>query len=744
MKSLKIKNSIYIQKDLYENCRSKGNLNIVINSILFAFFFAVFFLYQLAFLPDNMVFDIIVNSLVLIIFIVSVFNIKIGLYVYIFFIPLINFLFAFFDFKAIPVILFLFFPLFLGLIVNKASYRNKKNELSEIQPLYFDKLLKIPVILFVILIVISLLLTVLRYTNLWPFFTNNYYNLKVNIYGGFSTEAIATVLSNFFNYLVGLGIFFAAINALKKIDDVLNAIFILVGSTALSSVVAIFQKFLYPSFGNYEPWISSGRINSTFTDPNSLGSYAVMLFPIIFILIFYFKKWYLKLITVIILILFLVMTFFSGSRSALIGIFIAFVFFLVIGISKLTNYLKKSAKRKKIIVQSIIYLLLLIIILGSVFIGFTQNKVKQYIQSNGITARTFESIKTAITYTKKVGLFEGIKSISNKRNFFWVRAYQMGRDYPMSGIGVGAFTIELPDYNWKYDKGFAQIDYAGNYYLQLFSEIGFPGLILILIIFSIIIHRFNFYRKLNRKSLPGDKDFAICLGLFISFLTMAIILLFGSHLNNMEIQITLWLVIGLLISYIRLKTGGNTTPDYVSLKVLSGKNKNDNVSRFVKSFCFAAIILIFTFSGIISLFGRTSIFIKQDYFNWPGVWGANTAGLYLPEGYGKDSPRYTEADMTICLEKKASKISFALKAQNPDLNEDPLYVKIYFDYNLITTLKLTDKNWHQYKIKIPDNKMKSFTLTIVNSRTFVPKDWGINDDSRKLGVLLFGNLEFTE
>ncbi len=129
---------------------------------------------------------------------------------------------------------------------------------------------------------------------------------------------------------------------------------------------------------------------------------------------------------------------------------------------------------------------MVILIIGSVYIGFTQNKVKQYIQNSGVTARTFESIKTAISFTKKAGLFEGIKSISNKRNFFWVRAYQMGRDYPMSGVGIGAFTIELPDYNWKYDKGFDQVDFAGNYYLQLFAETGFPGLILVLIIFSIM------------------------------------------------------------------------------------------------------------------------------------------------------------------------------------------------------------------------------------------------------------------
>lgn len=743
MKSSENKNSIYFQKDFYEDYRVKSNLNIAVNSILFLLFFIIFFLFQHLFLPDNLIFDIVINSLVLLIFVVSAFKIKTGFYIYIFLLPLINFLFVFFDFKPIPVVLFMTFPLILGFFANKASFKYVKNELPKIRLLSFSKSLYVPVCIFLILILMSLFITVLRYANFWPFFTSNYHNLKVNIYGGGSTNAIFTVLWNFFNYTIGLGILFIVINVFDKFEDILKALFVLMVSTAVSSVFGIFQKFLFPWAGNYEPWISSGRINSTFTDPNALGSYAVLLFPVFFVLIFYFKKWYLKIFVIVALILFLVMTFFSGSRSSLIGISLALIIFIIIGISKLINYLKKADKRKRIAIQVIVYLSLIIIILSSFYISFTQNKVKQYIQKSGVTSRVIESVNTAITYTKKVGIIEGIKSASNKRNFFWVRAFQMGRDYPMSGVGIGAFTIELPDYHWKYDKGFDQIDYAGNYYLQLFAEIGIPGLFLMLIIFLIIILRFNYYRKLNKKRFSGDRDYLICLGLFISFITMAIILFFGSHLNNMEIQISFWLIIGLLISYILFKTGENSLISYGNFLKIINRNRKDIKMNLIRTLSIIIILFIFIFNGILSLFSTISIYIKQDYFNWPAVWGANTMGLYLPEGYGKDSPRFTEKDMTICLEKKASKLSFALKAQNPDITENPLYVKIYFDYKLITIAKFTDKNWHKYTIKIPQNGLKSLTLTIINSRTFVPKEWGINDDTRELGVL-FGDLEFVD
>jgi len=761
MKSSRLKNSTYFQKDLYNSYNANINLNIVINSICFVFFFAIFFLYQLKFLPSNLGFDIVVNSLVLVIFVISAFNLKFGFYIYIFLLPLVNSLFIFFDLKPVSVILYLTFPLILALFANKSTLICKKGSIAKLQKIWFDEKLAKPFFTFALIILMSALIAMLRYANFWPFFTNNYYDLKVNIYGGRSTDAIYLVLQNFFSYIAGLGVFLVVINCFKKIKDIINALVIFVCSTAISAIFLLFQKFVNPAFGNFEPWINSGRLNATFTDPNALGSYTVLLFPIFLIIIFYFKKWYLKVIFSIFLVLLVIMSFFSGSRSSLIGIFLALLILIIFGIVKLIKYLRIINKKKRIAVQAIIISLLAIIILSSLSIGFTDNKVKSYFQKSGVTARALESVKTAISYTKQAGIIEGIKSASNKRNFFWVRAFQMGRDYPLSGVGLGAFIVELPDYHWKYDRGFVQIDYAGNYYLQIFAELGIPGLILILIIFAFIVKKFYLYSRLNKKFGNSDRNYLILIGLFISFITTLVIFLFGSHINNIEIHITFWLITGLLISYIYIGTkeinnGSNENEAGMNNCDLAGNYELNTVSRkerqfskrlivvsFLNTLGIIIIVSIFTFNFAVSAFGLLSIFIKQDYFNWPGVWGANTAGLYLPEGYGKDSPRYTEADMTVCLEKTASKITFALKAQNPDIQENPLYVKIYFDYKLVTTLKLTDKNWHQYKIKIPDNGMKFFTLTIVNSRTFVPKEWGINDDNRELGVM-FGNLGLTE
>ena len=534
---------------------------------------------------------------------------------------------------------------------------------------------------------------------------------------------------------------------------------VFVYSTAISAIFLLFQKFVNPAFGNFEPWISSGRLNATFTDPNALGSYTVLLFPIFLIIIFYFKKWYLKIIFSIFLVLLVIMSFFSGSRSSLIGIFLALLILIIFGIIKLIKYLRIINKKKRIIVQAIVIILLAIIVLSSLSIGFTDNKIKRYFQKSGVSARALESIKTAISYTKKAGIIEGIKSASNKRNFFWARAFQMGRDYPFSGVGLGAFIIELPDYHWKYDKGFDQIDYAGNYYLQIFAELGIPGLVLILIIFIFIIKKFYLYSKLNKKSGNSDKDYLILIGLFISFVTALVIFLFGSHINNMEVHLTFWLIIGLLISYIHINSkeineGSEKNVVRLDKYDLAGYYESNPISRkekkfnkrlvlvsFLNTLGIIIIVFIFTFNFVASSLGPLSIYMKQDIFKWPTVWGANTFGFNLPQGYGEDSPRFTEADAGFCLEKKGSILIFALKAQNPDINTNPLFVKIYMDYKLFTTVKLNDAMWHKYKLKIPQNGMDCFTITLINSRTWSPKDWGDSNDDRDFGVM-FGDLGF--
>jgi len=63
-----------------------------------------------------------------------------------------------------------------------------------------------------------------------------------------------------------------------------------------------------------------------------------------------------------------------------------------------------------------------------------------------------------------------------------------------------------------------------------------------------------------------------------------------------------------------------------------------------------------------------------------------------------------------------------------------LVIKFYIDYRLIKIVKLKDEKWQNIQIIIPDCVKDNFTLTIVSSRSWVPKNLKLNNDTRELSI----------
>ncbi|GAH27221.1 unnamed protein product, partial [marine sediment metagenome] len=122
------------------------------------------------------------------------------------------------------------------------------------------------------------------------------------------------------------------------------------------------------------------------------------------------------------------------------------------------------------------------------------NTPDSYILKTSLVSRTIETYRTGMHYTNRHGIIEGLKSISNYRYIFWGQAVEMFKDYPLTGVGQGSYILQLPNYLIINQTGFSQVDYSGNYYLQVLSELGFPGLLLILFIFYLLINKvFNYF-----------------------------------------------------------------------------------------------------------------------------------------------------------------------------------------------------------------------------------------------------------
>src|SRR4030065_286246 len=219
---------------------------IVRNVIVFLIFYLSFFLFQSLAKYDNPGFLLFVNISVLVIFLLTLYRSKLGLYLFIFFIPLLNSLTTILEIHPVPIILFFFFAFFMGFILNlfDSDFRSRLELFGPIK--VFESEVSRISLIFVIILSLSAAITIFRYSNFFPFITNNYHNLKVNINGFDSNEATRWTLNFFFNYFIGFALFFAVFNILKNIRDIINALFVFIFSINDNTF-----RFTQCSVGNY-------------------------------------------------------------------------------------------------------------------------------------------------------------------------------------------------------------------------------------------------------------------------------------------------------------------------------------------------------------------------------------------------------------------------------------------------------------------------------------------------------------
>ncbi|MBN1298992.1 MAG: hypothetical protein JW997_04830, partial [Actinobacteria bacterium] len=161
----------------------KENRGIICNSIrnlfIFLVYWFVFFLYHTTVAYDRLYLLIAVNLFILAIFILSVYRVKLAFYIFIFLIPLLNTVTIIIGIRSINTILFLFFGLFMGFLVNRF-----KSVYEKIYGLYFTEAFKAknstrdnyviseilyeidiakPVFIFILILIVSAIITIYRY-----------------------------------------------------------------------------------------------------------------------------------------------------------------------------------------------------------------------------------------------------------------------------------------------------------------------------------------------------------------------------------------------------------------------------------------------------------------------------------------------------------------------------------------------------------------------------------------------------
>lgn len=633
-------------------------------------FLLLFFLLYLRYVPVVWTFQIVLVPIFLSVFILTFLKRKYGLLLFVFLIPVINSVPHFFHFKSAPIGLILFFVLFISLLMRWAIFGEEPFRFPSIpffQSFFFISLL-------------SLFLSFLRYSNFFPFSDNSIHDWVVNSANLRAGGAIFSVITE--SMVLISGLLFLSILIREDENFLFKSFYFFLAGLSMSALFSIFQAFK-GFIGVEELWIRLKRVSGLAEDPNSLGISLSLMIPFLLFLMVERKK----LFPIPVIFLFLFSIFLSGSRSGFTNLFLSTIIFLYLFL--------KSGKKRIILTISVLLILALSIssLLKSERFNLSDRLIKSWNQLKG-------------------GKFQ---ALAMGRTLLWKAGLLMARDYPISGVGLGAYITELPnfykEYNLfyiaplsEYKKGYPYpfTDTSGNLYLQILSETGIPGLLS----FSI----FWFYILLSsiRKNLNPFASSALLSFSFIS--------LFGFHILKSDVSFGVYLLLRFLIS-------------------------NEARSRNVK-YLEIFTILIFSISFLISSTTSLSIKNRTEKFGWEQDYG-----FHRWENYEKGIFRWTKkgAGFEIFLSSRFFTIDF--NASNPDIERKPVKVKLFISENpfkkkeKLDEFILMEKGWKRRGYSVKELEGKKAFISIEVSRTWNPlRKLGV-PDPRNIGVGI-GKIDF--
>ena len=693
--------------------KRKRGIIFLLSSILFGIL--VYFFY-IKYVPILKGLQTALIPVVFAVFVLSVLSEELGLLSFIFFFPLINNLPYFFGIdESIPhaptaLVLILFF--LLAWLVHRVFWRAN---------LFCKEKVFWPIALFSAVIFISSVINVLRFTNFFPFLTNHTYELNTNIIGVTSGGAAMAVLFFSLNYLTGFALFAILISTIESKAFIKKATFALCLSTFISLCFGLYQNLFNLKLGNNPRSIAGGLINATFKDALSFGAFASIIAP--FMLgVFFYSNWKGKIFSSTSFLLAVYLISFSGSKSGLMALAVSLIVFISLAVERSISLIRAG----KISIKRVMsFVTIFLVAVSATVILLTNSRINL---SQSATYRRFD------VFVKKT-----LKDFSPYgRSSHWKIASHMIRNYPLTGVGMGGYIIEAPNYSREYKTAVVVSESAENYFLQVASELGILGIILILWIFWEIAKQ---ARRSYRAVTDNDRHKFLLIGAIAAVISYFINIQAHTYIGSYEIKYTFWLLVGLIFALGKTAETGKRAKDSKDKDAVSPE------ARWGRNFKILSLAIISLYGAVhlwnsthsLSLKSRTErLGIKQDF------------GFYQQEKTkdGRDF-RWTRSygGLTIRIEKPI--IAIPLLATHPDIHENPVKVKVFLVKEFFKRKKplgeisLSRSIWQTHEFFIPEEVGQEVILLFKVSRTWNPLKWQGTPDPRNLGIAV-GSLEFKE
>ena len=264
---------------------------------------------------------------------------------------------------------------------------------------------------------------------------------------------------------------------------------------------ALFQYFFGYNFLGFKTH-NSDKLNGLFGDEPILGSYLFRIMPLIFaVLIFRFKQIKYSYLISLLMILMFIVIFLSGSRSSIaLSLLFISLFFI---------FIKRCQK-------PIIIFATLLLIFCAIFYKINDRfSYTVYYNLVDPVKRVYSNEYTNADLNLKNRSYRLFSAVHESH---YLTAYKIFEENKIFGIGNKMFRVACSDKNY-YINEFSCTTHPHNYYLQVLSENGLIGfLILIFCFFScstIILKEFwlRYFRKIEKVN---DPCIIILIGLFVS------------------------------------------------------------------------------------------------------------------------------------------------------------------------------------------------------------------------------------
>lgn len=659
-----------------------------------------------------------------------------GTLFFVFAFPLISNLPYFFGihepFFCAPTALVLFLAYFLGVQLNRGRQRGGGGEGTADA---WGSALTQAIAFWAMLVAVSAAITFFRYSNFFPLHGGTIYEIKTNTYGVSAGGALQSVIFNALNYLTGIAFFWALSRTLRSEKDADDALTMLGGGTLLVMAFALVQHFGRLTLGNNPASYTTGLINGTFKDALSFGAYLSMIAPLFLGAFFAASDKRRKIAALAIVMLAAFLVLYSGSKIALGS--------LLLTSAALAAWRGAEEVRAK----------------GKEKGGRAGRPGKPFWRKETIAAGVLIAaavVAGAAVFGKpilaRLGGAPGVKRLKDTSYMInwrirsqWDPGLKMLRDYPLTGIGLGAYIIETANYTKFFKESESIPESAENVLLQAVTELGAAGLAALIWIGWAIARRLrgNFRRrpdagKAGAGSGAGGRGRRfVARGAALGVLAFAIDGQMHSFIGSYEIKYTLWLLIGLLFAMSRGAEGSGGA-ERAGGPAESGPAASAGVRslRHSRKLVLAAALLAF---GAVQLWNSTHSLALR----------ARTESLGLVQDFGL-SPverssdgrefRWTREYGAIPIKPGEAGLEVAVQAAHPDIAKRPVKVKfilvtgLFASSRLLKEIELADNGWKSVALDVGAGREKSALLLVKVDRTWNPKKVLGTADPRNLGV----------